>query len=146
MAEFDETDLRPFSGIQRPMTGGPIGPIDGDGGGDVLLSSGDGSLPPMEGGRSPQGSGRPMTTLGGRPTTTGSGGGGRRTAGGGASRPVTSFGGGGSRPVTSMAPEWMFSEPEAAGVVERPKTGYKQNVGAKVGKCGEEEEGANRFV
>ena len=67
MAEFDESDLRPFSGLQRPITALPEDDIQFEhpGSSRPMTSA---NRPMTSGRQGPPGS-RPMTSMIGRPTT-----------------------------------------------------------------------------
>ena len=81
MTDFDESDLRPFTGLQRPMTGKPEDDIQ--------------PLRPARN-QTAAASCRPMTTVG------------RPSAKMPASRPVTSSTSG--RPTTGSVPDWVLNE------------------------------------
>ena len=103
--DFDENDLRPMTGLQRPMTGLSVAPEnnnDEDFSGASKLPN-PGSRPvttkPLPSGRRPS-TNRPMTSMQGRPITS-----------------MT------SRPTTGFVPDWMYKEDQP---MERPKTGYNK--------------------
>ena len=106
--DFDETDLRPMTGLQRPMTGvsmaGDTQNEEDFSGSSKIPNTGSRPVTtrPVTSGRRPS-TNRPMTSMQGRP--------------------ITSMA---SRPTTGFVPDWMYKEEQSAG---RPKTGYnKQTV------------------
>ena len=116
MAEFDETDLRPFTsaGSRRTSFAAPAA-----NGGENPPQRGQVAKPPPPS--------RPSTTMSGaRPDST-NGGFIPPTADNPQNRPVTSYT---SRPTTAAIPQWMFDEgnsgSESAGLAfNRPKTGHR---------------------
>ena len=111
--DFDENDLRPMTGLQRPMTAvsmaGENNNNDEDFSGASKLPN-PGSRPvttkPLASGRRPS-TNRPMTSMQGRPITS-----------------MT------SRPTTGFVPEWMYKDEQG---MERPKTGYNKQSSRQEG-------------
>ena len=116
MAEFDETDLRPFTsaGSRRASFAAPA-----TNGGENPPQRGQVAMPPPPS--------RPSTTMSGARPDSSNRGFIPASADDVQNRPVTSYT---SRPTTAAIPQWMFDEgnggSEQAGLVSnRPKTGYR---------------------
>lgn len=119
MAEFDDSDLRPFtgSGFRRASTA------------SVRMTAGSDDTPPTRGQTLPPPS-RPSTTMSAshtRPESAANMGLQPPIHADPQNRPVTSYT---SRPTTAAIPQWMFEEDNGGGYSEpvgsnRPKTGFR---------------------